>query len=241
LKIVDIDPQEFTKLYNEGVSFRILAKKYGCGTTKIHSMRIQLDLPVRGNIREAKTYHPKNIDEKHFRELYDAGLSYEQIGEAFGITTVGTVSRYIRVFGLPQRDRTLARIDKEKFTKMYLDGCSLRGLARKFRTNQKTTQRVITALNLPERTDITKPKVAPKLTVNEFKETNDNLDDEINVCLDDEINDNLDDEPVQHKPNKYVSVPTLREIEKKQQAFDMNRLSEEYKNRWRKEDGRNRD
>ena len=241
MKTVDIDPKEFTKLYNEGVSFRILAKKYGCGTTKIHSMRVQLDLPVRGNIREAKTYHPKNIDEKRFKELYDAGLSYQHIGEAFGITTVGTVARHVRVFGLPERDRTLARIDKEKFTKMYLDGCSMRGLVREFQINQITTKRIIKTLDLPERKGRTKSEVAPELPVNEFKETNDNLDDEINVCLDDEINDNLDDEPVQHKPNKYVSVPTLREIEKKQQAFDMNRLSEEYKNRWRKEDGRNRD
>ena len=247
MKIVDIDPQEFTKLYNEGVSFRILAKKYGCGTSKIHSMRVALKLHVRGNIREAKTYHPKNIDEKHFRELYEAGLSYEQIGEAFGITTVGTVARYIRVFGLPSRDRTLARIDKEKFTKMYLDGCSMRGLAKEFRMNQKTTQRVITDLDLPERTDRTKPRItAHTLKAIEFEEPDDNLDDEINVCLDDEINDRLDDnlddeinvnpdEPVQHKPNKFFSVPTLRELEKKQQAFDMNRLSEEYKNRWRKE------
>jgi hypothetical protein len=232
LKIVDINPQEFTKLYNEGVSFRILAKKYGCGTTKIHSMRVQLDLPVRGNIREAKTYHPKNIDEKHFRELYEAGLSYQAIGEAFGITTVGTVARYVRVFGLPERDRTLARIDKEKFKKMYLDGCSMRGLAKEFRMNQLTTQRVITALDLPERTGRTKPLItAHKLKAIEFKEPDDSLDDSLNDSLDDSLDDNFD-EPVR-KPNKFFSVPTLRELEKKQQAFDMIRAEQEYKNRGR--------
>jgi len=227
---VDINPQEFTKLYNEGVSFRILAKKYGCGTTKIHSMRVALKLHVRGNMSRATSYHPKNVDEKRFRELYTEGLSYEHIGEAFGITTVGTVARYVRVFGLPERDRTLARIDTEKFKKMYLDGCSLRGLVKEFRMNQKTTQRVITALDLPERTGKTKPECepripAPKLPVVEFKE----LDDEINVNLD----ENHDDDK---KPCKFFCVPTLRELEKKQRAIEMIRNEQEYKNKWRKTD-----
>ena len=246
MKTVDIDPQEFTKLYDEGVSYRELAKKYDCGTTKIQAMRVALKLHVRGNMSRATSYHPKNVDEKRFRELYEAGLSYLEIGDKLGINTVGTVARYVRVFGLPERDRTLARIDTEKFKKMYLDGCSMRGLVREFQINQITTKRIIKILDLPERTDRTKPGVAPKLHVIEFEEPDDSLDDslddnpddnpddEINDVLDDEINVNPD-EQVQHNPKKYFNVPTLRELEKKQQAYDMIRAETEYRNKWRKE------
>jgi hypothetical protein len=90
---VDIDTQEFTKLYSEGVSHRDLAKKYGCGTTKIQNLRRELDLLMRIIKKSAQAYHPKNVDEKRFRKMYESGYSYQQIGEEFGITTVRTVTK----------------------------------------------------------------------------------------------------------------------------------------------------
>ena len=176
-------------------------------------MRVKLGLPLRSVFNKPQVYHPKNIDEKHFRELYDAGLSLQQIGDRLGIQTIGTVRRYVNVFGLPQRDRTLARIDKEKFTKMYLDGYSLRSISKTFKMNQKTTQRIIKELGLPKRTARIEPEVAPKLPVIEFENHDENK-----------------------KPCKFVCVPTLRELEKKQRAIEMIKNEQEYKNKLRKTD-----
>lgn len=222
MKIVNIDTEEFIKLYNEGASYRKLAKTYGCGTTKIQNMKVELGLSMRVIKKSPQAYLPKQVDEKRFREMYDAGLSYQEIGDEFKITTVRTVAKYVGIFGLPERDRTLARIDKEKFTQMYLDGCSFRGLCKDFRMTQNTLQRVIKAFGLPDRTGRNNPADTPKLLVTEFE-----FDD-----FDRKFDRNSE-------LKKMLCVPTLRELEKKQQAIDMIRAETEYKNKWRKDDGRN--
>lgn len=92
---LEIDIEEFTKLYSEGVSHRDLAKKYGCGTTKIQNLRREQGLPIR--LVTNKITQTKNVNEKRFRKMYDERLSYQQIGEAFRITTVHTVAKYVKI------------------------------------------------------------------------------------------------------------------------------------------------
>lgn len=71
---------------------------------------------------------------------------------------------------------------------------------------------------MPDRTG--KSEVAPKPIDAEFIKSNDY------------------DKPVQHKPKRFFSVPTLRELEKKQRASEMIKAEAEYKNRG-KYNGRN--
>jgi hypothetical protein len=125
---------------------------------------------------------------------------------------------------------------------MYLDGYSLRGLCKDFRMTQNTLRRVIKALNLPDRTGKNPQITVSALHNSEFKESDVNSDvnsdDNHDVNLDDNLNfgDCLD-EPVQHKSKKFFSVPTLRELEKRNQAIEIIRAETEYKNKWRKDNG----
>jgi len=222
---IGIDPQEFKKLYREATPHRELAKMFNCGLTTIQNMRVELKLPRRYH-KNTKAYQPKDIDEKRFRELYDAGLSYQEIGEEFGITSIGIVRRYVRVFNLPERDKTLMRINQEKFKKAYLEGCSLCGLSRDFRMNQLTTRRVIKTLGLPDRSG----SANTIINMSDFEENDDNLN------YDDEVN--YDDTVKLNNIKKFFTAPTLRELEKRKRTIEMIRAETEYKNRWGKLDER---
>lgn len=71
-KEIHINPQEYKKLYDEGIPNRLLAKKFGCGISTIVLTKRKLGLPKREVIRH---YNEKQVDESQFKALYNAGVT----------------------------------------------------------------------------------------------------------------------------------------------------------------------
>jgi len=62
-----------------------------------------------------------------------------------------TVMNFRLKLGLPDRDPTLMKLDKEKFKDMYLTGDSYEKIASEFNVTDRTVQEIRNKLHLPKR------------------------------------------------------------------------------------------
>jgi len=185
----------------------------------------------------------KHFDEQRFRELYGLGYSYKKIGRELGISTVSTISKYVKILDLPERDSLLLKIDVEKFREEYLEGISICQLSRDFGIATDTVGRVVKHIGLPERLCKNNPHVALK-PINVESESPDvklhkidgkKIDD--NFLHEIDVNPVVDEKKIiddfkRHKTNFFIA-PTLKELEIKNRKAEMIKAESDYKNRGR--------
>lgn len=61
-KIATIDPDEFRRLYAEGVTLRAIAAQFGVSTDAVKAMRDRLGLPDRGSVARAEYRDPTRAE-----------------------------------------------------------------------------------------------------------------------------------------------------------------------------------
>jgi hypothetical protein len=85
----EIDIEEFRRLYALNWSYPKMSEKLRCSVSVLNSYKIQLKLPPRERV-----YQCKEVDWTRFKELYESGAIYKEIGDALGISQNSVLRAY---------------------------------------------------------------------------------------------------------------------------------------------------
>jgi ParB-like chromosome segregation protein Spo0J len=135
-----------------------MAEKLNCCVSVLNTFKLELNLPPRERI-----YRSKEVDWNLFKEMYDAGKTYREIGEAVGLSQNSVLNHRLRL-GLPDRDPSLMKLDILKFKEMFLAGDSYEKIASEFHISDRTVQEIRKKLHLRQR------QAKPTFTDEEFTE-----------------------------------------------------------------------
>lgn len=96
-----LDLEEARRLYDSGLSFTQVGQHIGYSATYL-ARRFKAAVPVRPSGRPLTTPAP-TVDVEELVQLHDAGTTYRQLSERYGISDDAVRTRYLRARGLPLR------------------------------------------------------------------------------------------------------------------------------------------
>lgn len=123
--------EEWIKLYNEGLSFREIGRRYGYAMSTV-KQRIS-DSVIKRDKNENDKYH------EIWGKLYENGFTLTQIGDVYGVSKC-VIRRVLVKYGYINNILNRGKYNdlKEDMVKMYRGGYSLREIAEKFNLSKQT-------------------------------------------------------------------------------------------------------
>jgi predicted transcriptional regulator len=93
-----VNPEKLLELYNMGLSDYMIGKILGVTHWTVRQWRLKLGLPPKHQFQKK----PKIVDIEKLKQLYDQGLTYDEIAKQLGVSK-GTVNTYITKYKLAKR------------------------------------------------------------------------------------------------------------------------------------------